>query len=281
MKFFKGLFKIILVLAILVGGLTFYSFKIEPYRLRVNEYDLNEANEESFRLVQISDLHIKEDYTYEQLVKIVDEVNRLNADVVVFTGDLYDNYSVYNDDQRIIEELSRIEAKIKKFAIWGNRDYGGGAASVYADVITAGGFELLKNENSLIEWNDKSLLFTGLDDKLLGNVLMPYGNEFLNYDYKILLSHEPDIVDHYVDYGYELSLSGHSHGGQINIPFLPFLNKWTVSNTDFATKYVNGFYNLTEDESQIIYVNTGLGTTHVSARLGVVPEISVFNISIQ
>lgn len=211
----------------------------------------------------------------------MDEINKLDADIVVFTGDLYDNYSLYNDDEHITSELNRIEAKLGKLAVWGNRDYGGGAAQYYPTLVQEGGFDLIRNESRVYNFEGVNLLITGLDDKLLGNPIMPFVGEGSNYEYKILLSHEPDIVDHYLDYGFDLSLSGHSHGGQINIPFLPFINKWAVSNTEFAVKYVGGFYDLVEDGSQIIYVNTGLGTTHVSARLGVVPEISVFTIKIE
>lgn len=267
---------------IAIGALTFYSFRIEPFRLRVNEYDLNKVNESQnvLRVVQISDLHIKPNYTVDNLARVVDEVNELEADLVIFTGDLYDNYSKYNDDSHIIAQLQRIQARHGKIAIWGNRDYGGGAMAHYENIMSEGGFDVLKNEHRIFRDNGKQVLITGLDDKLLGNSLMPEIDSSLSFDYKLLLSHEPDIVDYYLDYGYHLSLSGHSHGGQINIPFLPFINKMAVSNTEFATKYISGFYSLADDDSQVIYVNVGLGTTHISARLGVVPEISVFNIYI-
>lgn len=282
MKLIKRLFKILIVLMIAIGALTFYSFRIEPFRLRVNEYDLNKVNESQnvLRVVQISDLHIKPNYTVDNLARVVDEVNELEADLVIFTGDLYDNYSKYNDDSHIIAQLQRIQARHGKIAIWGNRDYGGGAMAHYENIMSEGGFDVLKNEHRIFRDNGKQVLITGLDDKLLGNSLMPEIDSSLSFDYKLLLSHEPDIVDYYLDYGYHLSLSGHSHGGQINIPFLPFINKMAVSNTEFATKYISGFYSLADDDSQVIYVNVGLGTTHISARLGVVPEISVFNIYI-
>ena len=97
-------------------------------------------------------------------------------------------------------------------------------------------------------------------------------------DYDILLTHEPDIVEDYSDYGYDIALSGHSHGGQINIPFLPQINKRALSVTSLAADYNGGLYNLRSDENSKLYVSTGIGTTHIPARFGVVPEVAVFHV---
>lgn len=259
----------------------FYAFKIEPYRLKVNEYYLTEKKEDTkpIKIVQFSDVHIKEDFTYENLDKAVSLINKQNPDIVVFTGDLYDNYARYNDDGNIIAKLQKIQAKYDKIAIWGNRDYGGGAVRQYENIMEQAGFTLLKNGNWYVTAdNGKKILFTGLDDSLLGNVNMPDSTKIYESDYDILLSHEPDTVEDYLDYGYDLTLSGHSHGGQVKIPFLPIINKKAISATSLSTKYGGGMYFLDSNNNKKIYVNTGIGTTHISARFGVVPEISVFYI---
>ena len=95
-------------------------------------------------------------------------------------------------------------------------------------------------------------------------------------NYNILLIHEPDTADFFQEYPYDLVLSGHSHGGQVNIPFIPAINQKAISSTNLAKNYVSGMYELNSKTK--IYVNTGIGTTHVSGRLGVVPEISIFHI---
>lgn len=99
-------------------------------------------------------------------------------------------------------------------------------------------------------------------------------------DFKILLTHEPDSVLTFPDSGHPLILSGHSHGGQVRIPFLPFINERAVAATSLSSKYSGGMYRVGEEGKQKLYVNTGLGTTHISARFGVVPEITVFEIYI-
>lgn len=223
--------------------------------------------------MQISDLHIKEDFTYKNLDKVVKKVNTLTPDIILFTGDLYDNYASYHDDENIISELQKLEANYDKIAIWGNRDYGGGAVRQYEAVMEQAGFTVLQNENWYVTLeNDKSILFTGLDDSLLGNPSMPDSTKIYDSDYDILLVHEPDIAGDYFNYNYNLTLSGHSHGGQVDIPFLPALNENAVSATALASEYSGGMYTIDSDTDAQLYVNTGIGTAHISARFGVVPE---------
>lgn len=277
LKFLKIFLVTTLLLILFAGSCIFYAFKIEPYRITVNEVSLNEKTSDFVKVVQFSDTHIKEDFTYKNLDKVVNKINGENPDVVVFTGDLYDNYAKYHDDDIIIKELQKINAKYDKIAIWGNRDYGGGAVRQYESIMEQSGFTVLKNRNWYITTDtDKKILFTGLDDSMLGNVCMPDSTKIYESDYNVLLIHEPDTADSFQEYPYDLTLSGHSHGGQVNIPFLPAINKKVVSYTSFSTNYVGGMYEFNRDKK--MYVNTGIGTTHISARFGVVPEISVFTI---
>ena len=211
----------------------------------------------------------------------MERCNRLSPDFVVFTGDLYDNYAKYSDDSHLISELKKLHAEYGKIAIWGNRDYGGGAVRKYQEIMELSGFTLLKNERMFITTkNGKKIQFTGLDDALLGQPSMPDMTGTDAADFKILLTHEPDSVLTFPDSGHPLILSGHSHGGQVRIPFLPFVNERAVAATSLSSKYSGGMYRVGEEGKQKLYVNTGLGTTHISARFGVVPEITVFEIYI-
>lgn len=277
MKFWKILLGTILAALLLAGSCVFYAFRIEPYRLTENKFVLNEKTTDSVKIVQFSDLHVKEDFTCENLEKVVKKINKQQPDIVVFTGDLYDNYARYHDDTHIIKELNNIHAKYAKIAIWGNRDYGGGAVRQYESIMEQAGFTVLKNGNWYVTTESgKQILFTGLDDSMLGNVIMPDATKIYHSDYDILLTHEPDTADYFTDYAYDLVLSGHSHGGQINIPFVPAINRKAVAATALAADYTGGMYNM--DSGASMYVNTGIGTTHISARFGVVPEIAVFTI---
>ncbi|ABJ73202.1 Predicted phosphohydrolase [Lactococcus cremoris subsp. cremoris SK11] len=267
---------VILLMLTCLGGL-YYAFKIEPYRLVVNQHQLeNRSSKEKIKIVQLSDLHIKKDFDAKHLDKVIQKTNEQNPDFIVFSGDLYDNYAHYNENEQVISKLQKMKAKYGKIAIWGNRDYGGGASREYANIMSESGFTLLRNENLLVPMNNgEKILFTGLDDTLLGNPSLPSSYQMEESTYDVLLTHEPDEVSQYQNKGYELILSGHSHGGQVNIPFIPQVQKKAASVMKHSNNYTGGLYQLNTNET--LYVNTGIGTTHLSARFGVVPEIAVFN----
>lgn len=84
------------------------------------------------------------------------------------------------------------------------------------------------------------------------------------------MTHEPDVADSFVDAGFDLILAGHSHGGQVNLPF------WSQPTTALARKYTRGLYRLSEQTN--LYVNAGIGTSRYPVRFGVVPEITVFHL---
>lgn len=283
MKILKRLFFAVGFLFLLFAACIFYAFRIEPFRISLNTYTVSEkkTNTEPVKIIQISDIHIKEDFTYKNLEKIVKKINGQSPDLIVFTGDLYDNYAKYRDDGHIISELKKLNAAYGKIAIWGNRDYGGGAVRKYKEIMELSGFTLLKNENMFITLEDgKKIHFTGLDDSLLGQPVMPDMAETDRADIKILLTHEPDSILEFYEEDFLLTLSGHSHGGQIQIPFLPFINEKAVAATALSARYSGGMYQVGDGGKQSLYVNTGIGTTHISARFGVVPEIAVFEIYI-
>lgn len=273
--------KVIGFLFVLTGlGLfaVYYAYDIEPYRISVTHQNINEPNpnKKELKIVQLSDIHLKGDFTPDNLAKVVERTNALKPDIIVFSGDLYDNYAVYHNDEVVIRHLSRLKAKYKKIAIWGNHDRGGGASNAYPSIMQESGFKLLDNEHLPLQIHGKEILLTGVDDLLLGNPYIPLDYNSFNYDYKILLSHETENVKAYADAGYNLILSGHSHGGQVNIPFLGFVNEKILEEAFHTSKYSRGLYELNKKTK--LFVSSGIGTTQVSARFGVVPEIAFLSI---
>lgn len=262
---------IILALIILSVFCVHYAFNIEPYKLKSEHLKLGNMNSNQYlRVVQFSDTHLRKNFSVENLDRVVNLINEQNADIVVFTGDLLDRYDYLSSKEDIIASLGKINAKIGKFAIYGNRDFFNG----YADIMKNSNFTVLKNQSKTLKINDdKSVLIIGVDDTYVGNPQIP---DFERQDYNILLTHEPDSVDNFKDVDFDLALSGHSHGGQINIPFIPKINEMATSITEYANKYNKGLYDLSD--KQKLYVNTGIGTTHIYARFGVTPKISVIDI---
>lgn len=281
----RWLFRIGMALAsalfVLGGSCGWYAFEIEPYRLTVEEYQREgrQGRGDRLRLVQFSDLHIKEDFTCQDFRKVVERINALEPDLVLFTGDLYDHWTRYNEDEELVALLAQIQAREAKVAIWGNRDYVGGSQDRYEELMARGGFTLLCSESTFVTTEGGSrILLTGLDDGMMGDAYVPDPQDVPASDFSVLMVHEPNAADNFLSYAYDLVLSGHSHGGQINIPFLPEINHEAVSFTIMADKYPRGNFWL--DADTMLHVNTGIGTTHISARLGVVPELTVFDLSL-
>lgn len=280
-KSLKIFLTVIITIIIALAGLFFYAFKIEPFNINVNNIDLSTNQTNGLKLVQFSDTHIKPDFTYENFQKVVDIINQQNADIVVFTGDLYDDMQNYSDNKNIIKLLKSIKAKYGKFAVYGNHDeYSYSSkedANTYSKIMGESDFTLLKNQSKTIEANGKKLFITGI------NCYDEYNNSHStdfadpsnkNSNYNILLCHTPSTYEKYKEFDYNLILAGHTHGGQIKIPFISF----HISKESCAGFFA-GLYNLGPNKK--LYTNIGIGTTRISARFRAVPEISVFNLPIQ
>lgn len=271
----RVLLSILSLLILLIIALPFYAWKVEPFLVHVNHVELGKKNDRTpLNVVQISDLQVSEYYETNRLDKVIEKVNAQKPDILLFTGDLFDNYSKYPEQRApMIEKLKAFKANIGKYAVWGNHDYGGGAVRVNEDVMSAGGFTVLRNQGETLTLSDGRQVFLGgLDDSLLGN---PSVSDTLayrqNYDYAITMTHEPDVADAFIGTDTQLVLAGHSHGGQVWIPFYPIKNV-------LAEKYTRGLYQL--DAITQLYVNTGIGTTSIHARFGVIPEVTQFTIYI-
>lgn len=269
--------KIILCLSVLVL-IVLYSFKLEPFTIKTKIYEMGDQSKAPIRIVQVTDIQISRHYKEENLEKLIDQINQLKPDLFLFTGDLFEHYAQYGSKEEVIGQLSRIKTKYGSYGVWGNRDYGGGGQRVYREILGEGHMTLLENTGTTIETEDGIILYlAGLDDSLLGS---PNGDLIKEQmkedsDYRILLSHEPDPTEEYASYGFDLILAGHSHGGQVLLPF-------GGVKTALAKTYTKGFYSIGAkgDRETMLYVNTGIGTSHIPVRLGVPPQIAVFDIGI-
>ena len=270
----KKVLKFLLFLTIIIFFIYVYARFIEPYSIAIktpkitSQYISNELS--SIKIVQFSDTHISDYFTIKDLMKTVKKINSLNPDIVLFTGDLIDNYSESTiESKEISYVLSLIDAEQGKYSVYGNHDYGGGATRVYKEIMDDAGFNLLINDSVYLE--EYNLTITGLDDALFGNPDVDNITNLTNEKaYNILLCHEPDIIDYIVDYNFDLTISGHSHGEQINLPFMDNLVLPPLAKT-----YVKGLYELDTNRNGKIYVNKGIGTSKVPFRFLAQPEITL------
>lgn len=217
-------------------------------------------------IAQISDSHFSPFYSPKRFDKVIARLNQTEPDIVLFTGDLIENYRYWRtrDSSDISRQLARINAPKGKFAILGNHDYRSDGHEAVSELLSAGGFQLLNNQSTLVD----QLSLTGIDDGQEGQP--DYTTQPQAAPFSILMIHEPDQVRHLPELDrFDLILSGHSHGGQIRFPVFPYKN--------FGSKiYDQGVYQLSPQTSLV--VNTGLGTTGPPLRFRVIPEILYFHL---
>jgi len=240
------------------------------------------------RIVQISDFHLGSLLNDSGFVeKIVKKVNSLKPDLFLFTGDFVNN--VAGEMDKFLITLNKFEAKLGKYSILGNHDYGEYVHWKSKEEQQANlerlkqierdlGFDLLLNENRKIKINNEEIELIGVENWGLppfpqyGDLEKAMKNVNKN-SFKILMTHDPTHWDYKV-LGYtniDLTLSGHTHGGQFGIELPGF--RW--SPVEMRYKRWEGLY--TEKE-QHLYVNTGVGWIGIPGRVGVPPEITVIEL---
>lgn len=265
---------LVIVVALLVIGVWTYAFKIEPYRLTTDVIQIGDKRaKDQIKLVQLSDIELSADYPVDQLEAMVKKVNAQKPDIIVFTGDLFSNYAKYRPVEEVIEYLGDLDARIGKVAIWGNNDYGGGAVRQYQTIIEKAGFTLLKNQSVTLQVDDRQIHISGLDDAQLGRPnLNALKGGSQGADYRILLSHNPEIKGWDETMPFDLVLAGHTHGGQVGVSYLR-------EHFAIESKYRKGFYEL---EGEVpMFVHSGMGTSRMAVRFMVPPEIVVFTIGLE
>ncbi|GIN83895.1 putative metallophosphoesterase YkuE [Heyndrickxia sporothermodurans] len=256
-----------------------YSRYIEPKRLEINTINIHNekipTSFNDFKIIQFSDTHIGFQYTVEQLKKHVQLINSLMPDMIFFTGDLLDKPNQYTDFKKIPPVLNQLNAPFGKFAVYGNHDHGGNGTDLYSNVMKNSGFTVLRNQMVPIHHSNGALFYlTGIDDVQLGKPDFPKTyRDVPKAAFNILLSHAPDIADTASLYGADLQLSGHSHGGQVQIPFYGAL-----ITPPYGEKYPEGKYLIDSHHSLQLYVNRGLGTTRLPFRFLSVPEITIIKL---
>lgn len=256
-----------------------YARYMEPELLTINEVTVTAQNlqlSKPLKILQCSDIHLGPDYDMAHLERIVKKINDAAPDIIVFTGDLIDNTMNFTEDDETIERLSKLEARLGKYAVPGNHDYGSNGFKIYSKLMKESGFTLLINDSrELIFKNGKVLNIIGLDDAIWGNVDIPRAMKGISSeDYNIVLCHEPDIADQVAAYPVDLQLSGHSHGGQIRVPFVG-----AVVTPPKAHKYVKGMYEIEGNPRMQLYVNVGIGTSQKRFRFACLPELTVITLN--
>lgn len=261
-------------LLLIIGILFIYSRYLGTSNLVIKEYSIiNEKiplNFHGLKIVQFSDLHYGTTIKEEELKNVINKINKLNPDIIFFTGDLIDNsYKISEDEEKLItKELNRLEPNIGIYAVRGNHDINDN----FENIIKNTNIELLNNQNKLLYFNNSStpIILIALDDNLKGTQNIDNAFNFEDNDYyKILITHEPDDYDK-LPKNVNLFLAGHSHLGQVRLPFIG-----SVYNMEGAKKYKEEKYEIDETN---LFISGGLGTTKIKYRFLDKPSINFFRL---
>lgn len=265
---------------LLAAGGVGYVTRVEPFwvelrRVRVRLPRLPRAFA-GLRVAQLSDIHIGPSMPVERVAELLQMAAGAAPDLLALTGDFVLTYGARGlSYQAELAEFSGVLAEISRqipvLAVLGNHDHWYNAAQVRA-ALEAGGAQVLSNSVYALERGGERFFLAGIDDAYEGKdnldavlyQLPPEGGA-------LLLSHVPDFADQSAPTGrFDLQISGHSHGGQVVLPFIgpPVLPKG-------GKKYVSGLYRV---GTMLQYTNRGVGMTFPAVRFNCRPEITVFTL---
>lgn len=254
----------------LVAG---YPFFIERYLLQVNEYRIPVRNLpegfSGFRIVQLADLHFGMLMPKIFIDRVIRKAIALNGDVIVCTGDYVLSGSDVAEIETVWSMLGRLHAKSGVFSVLGNHDHKK-HFSVSLQLLRESGQDI-RHRAAAIEKNGERLWIGGAGDLWTDEINIDKAFQGVpDNECKIVLAHNPDTADMDFATKVDLMISGHTHGGQVNIPFigapvLPVKNK----------NYANGFV---RSHSTGVFISRGIGWAIAPVRLNCHPEIAVLNL---
>jgi uncharacterized protein len=260
------------------AGLALYSGEIARHEIDIVHRPIAITNLpgpfHGYRIVQISDIHLDEYTEPFFLERIVHQVNTLAPDLVLLTGDFITHGSLtfiagHHAVRRCAEILTTLTAPLR-YAILGNHDVSFNGAAV-VEALSSHGTPVLVNQHLPIERNGARLWLCGVDDPGSSHPDLDLTLPTKPDGPVLLMAHAPDFADHVIAHprGHlvDLMLSGHSHGGQIRLPFLG-----PLILPPMGEKYPEGHYRFNRMQ---LYVNRGIGTVGLPFRLNCPPEITV------
>jgi predicted MPP superfamily phosphohydrolase len=281
-------------IGIVIGGGLFstliYGFR-NKYNYQVKRITLSFPNLpegfDGWKVVQVSDIHSGSFTNKSAVSHGVDMILKENAECILFTGDLVNDQSVEMDDYHDL--FHRLKAPMGVFSTLGNHDYGDYTSWPSPQAKQENlerlkrlqgemGWRLLMNEHVILERGGDHIALLGVENWSAKARFPKHGRLDLAYPgtepypFKLLMSHDPSHWDAQIRPGYpdiDLTLAGHTHGMQFGVEIPGF--KW--SPVEYVYKQWAGLY---EEGKQKLYVNRGYGFIGYPGRVGILPEITVF-----
>lgn len=283
MSFIKSWIVKLIAIIILIIGIGFIFAKyVGPEGLKVREYRVESSvltsNFSGIKIIHFSDLLYGSTTDMNEVKEMVNHINILKPDIVLFTGDLVSEKIKLKEDEKnkLIEHLSSIDAKIGKYAIYGDADY---KLQSYESIMTDSSFNILNNNYEEVFYKtNESIYIVGFPSSIKEKVSLEKSFEFYsdeNRKYTIVMVHEGKSIK-YIDestYEVDLILGGHSLNGSVKLPFIGGLFVDEESYKYHKEYYEKGITN--------IYISGGLGTNEYKYRLFNKPSINLYRLKAQ
>lgn len=271
--------KVLVFSIIIIGSIFLYARYLEPKLFIVKEYSIIDNKLPNsfygFKIIQISDINYKFNTDKEDLKKIIKEINLLKPDIVILSGDLFNNKVSYTEeDYKDLKELLKsINYNIRKFAIKGDNDLN---IDKWSEVISESNFiDLNDNYEFIYNSEIEPILIVGISSNSKNNHIKStlesiYSEINEEYKFSILVLHEPDFIN-YIDYSkFNLIFAGHSLNGIIKLPYIGGIIKFKNSKT-----YYNSYYDLSGTK---LYISSGIGSNKYKLRFLNLPSISLYRL---
>jgi len=251
-----------------------YGMFVSRRQFRLQEVDLAvpglAPDLEGLRIVQLSDIHLSPFLSRADLQWCVNMANETRPHLAVVTGDLITGIRDSIDD--CLEDLRQLRADAGVFGCNGNHERYIGGEAYAAERAARLGMKFLRSERTSLNFGAAQLNLAGVDHqdnrwsyaKVSEGLLHPG-------ELNLLLNHNPAMFPYIVEQGWDVTLSGHMHGGQINIE----LANANINLVRFTTPYVYGTY---REGRSAMYVTRGIGTIGMPVRLGAPPEVALIRL---
>lgn len=227
---------------------------------------------DGLRLLQISDIHRSAFLSHRELVRVVDMAREVPADIVLHTGDFISSWGDPIDE--CLQELARVHGDRPAVGCLGNHEIYAHVQAYATAQAAKLGIDILRSRTRQFQRNGSTLNIAGVDYQHMGSrahYLIGAESLLTPGAFNLLLSHNPDVFPVAVQKGFDLTISGHTHGGQLRFE----LGQIDVDLAEIYTPFTRGLYRF---GSSCGYVTRGIGTIGIPSRIGAPPEISLITL---
>ncbi|MEP7353350.1 MAG: metallophosphoesterase [Acidobacteriota bacterium] len=251
-----------------------YGVFVERFAFRIREMDIHlpqlPDDLNGLSLVQLTDIHLSPFLSVKQLARVIDMANETKARLALVTGDLITQSGDPLD--ACLDQLARLRSEAGTFGCMGNHERYVRGEKYVAQRGADLGMQFLRSQKQVLRFGSATLNLAGVDYQPMHRAYLKDAEALVDPTaFNLLLSHNPDVFPVAAKKGFDLTLAGHTHGGQVRIEIL----EPTLNIARFFTPFVDGLY---RDRNSAIFVSRGIGTIGMPARLGAPPEVALLRL---